>query len=54
MNEYGLPWLDEDPFILGLWRLIDLGHVRYQGEQCQINRGSKNCPECSLISEHIG
>jgi len=54
MNEYGLPWLDENPFILNLWRLIDSGHIRYEGECCKVNPNQKNCPECLLIAEHIG
>jgi hypothetical protein len=53
-NEYGLEWLDSDPFMLSLWRLRDSGHALYQGERCSVSGDPDTCDACALLSAHIG
>jgi hypothetical protein len=53
-NEYGLAWLDSEPFILSLWRLRDKGHAIYQGEECAVTGDADTCDECALLSANIG
>lgn len=54
LNEYGIKWLDDDPFILSLWRLRDAGHALYQGQLCTVTGDVDTCPLCALLAEHIG
>jgi hypothetical protein len=53
MNEFGLSWLDLNPFILSLWRLRAQGHAIYSGERCQVSKNPDSCPSCQLLAEHI-
>jgi hypothetical protein len=54
MNEFGLSWLDSNPFILSLWRLRAQGHAIYAGERCQVSMNPDSCPSCQLLAENIG
>lgn len=53
-NEYGLNRLDENPFMLNLWRLRDSGHAIYDGEECGVSGNWVTCEECALLSANIG
>jgi hypothetical protein len=53
-NEYGLAWLDRDPFTLSLWRLREAGHAIYSGERCAVAGNPDTCDACGLLSAHIG
>jgi hypothetical protein len=53
-NEYGIEWLDRDPFILSLWRIRDAGHAIYDGEPCTVTGDPDTCDLCALLSAHIG
>jgi hypothetical protein len=53
MNEFGLSWLDSNPFILSLWRLREEGHAIYAGERCQVSMNPDSCPSCQLLAENI-
>jgi hypothetical protein len=53
-NEYGIEWLDRDPFILSLWRIRDAGHAIYDGEPCAVTGDPDTCDLCALLSAHIG
>jgi hypothetical protein len=53
-NEYGIAWLDSDPFTLNLWRVRDAGHAIYDGEPCLVSGDPDSCDSCALLSAHIG
>ena len=54
VNEYGLAWLDRDPFTLSLWRWRDEGHAIYKGEECKVTGDVETCSLCALVAENLG
>lgn len=54
LNEYGLAWLDRDPFTLSLWRWRDEGHSIYQGEECKVTGDVETCTLCALVAKNLG
>ncbi len=54
VNEYGLAWLDRDPFMLSLWRWRDEGHAIYEGDECKVTGDVDSCSLCALLAKHIG
>ena len=54
LNEYGLAWLDRDPFTLSLWRWRDEGHAAFQGEECKVTGDVNTCSLCALLVENLG